>query len=189
MIFESIVLSNRLFIFCLVLVAAWCARQLPIFILIAAMSVLIFFDTNYDGDGGVISTCEISNTETSCYSAGNCPTVEQTLANDFEWSRYRRNVCAGIQANNKRLLQTYSTDNCEMWGGCNDKKCTEMLKDVHDKIKDFKCPFKPGDFDKSSMIYDNINEEKAFLFPGEQLMNDTTGLMAIGLVLITLVNR
>lgn len=169
MLFETVWFVNKAVYATTLIVILALVPRLPYFVLVGALALVTFAVSINKGFDSSIQegACETENTQTACFNAGACYDADKSLDTDFEWSRYRRNVCMGVTANNERLLKSYSPENCALWGGCDREECKTMLGKTRDAIKEFKCPHTVGDREKAMRLYQNTGEETAVMFPGE----------------------
>lgn len=183
MFLETIWLVNKLAYAALFMVIGWAGARLPLFINIGVLCVVLYSYVSVSPEAPLVDECELLNTKTACALKGMCFTARQAFNSDFEWARYRRNVCNGIKANKNRLMYTYSSKNCEMWDGCGDKECGVELGKIQSEISDFKCPFGEDEKYKADLYYSGTNEIEASLYPGGELLNYTMGVSILSFVL------
>lgn len=182
MLFETVWFVNKAVYITTLLVILAIVPRLPYFVLVGALSLLLYtLSIDKDFNPSISAgECETENTPTACLNKGACFDADKSLDVDFEWSRYRRNVCMGVTANNERLLKSYSPENCALWDGCDREECTALLGKTRDMIKDFTCPHTVGDREKAMRLYQNTDEETALLFPGEDYGWGALPVVALG---------
>lgn len=177
MLFETVWFVNKAVYVSILVVLLAIIPRLPYYVLLGAGCVVMLAISTKFSDPETHSLCKTEFTETACVNRGMCSEAKMAFDSDFEWSRYRRNVCMGVTANDERLLTTYNPSNCNLWGGCDDDECKATLKELNERIKEFKCPSTIGDRDKAMRLYQNTNEDTAFMFPGDDM-----GLAALPLI-------
>lgn len=184
MFLETIWLVDKIAHVALFMVVAWAIARLPLFANLGLLCVVLYSHVSVTPEAPLVDKCELLNTQTACTVTGMCFNARKAFNSDFEWARYRKNVCNGLKANKTRLMYTYNTKNCAMWGACDDKECMTELGKIRDEIADFKCPFE--DKEKVGLYYSNTDEKEASLYPGGILLNPTTGFSVILFVLLVI---
>lgn len=189
MLFETITLVNGLVYASMWLLLVWSSTKLPLFVVLGAISTVVFFSSNKPAIKDVINECEYTKTSTACSLKGQCSLAKQSLEIDYEWGRYKRNMCSDITANANRLLATYSADNCQHWNGCDDEGCLNSLRALEARIKDFECPFEENRHESGERLYNNTNERSSKLYTDLGLNDWKNGFIITFLVLIVFAHR
>lgn len=189
MLLGTITLVNGLVYASMWMLLLWSSTKLPLFIVLGAVSIVVFFSSNKSAVKDVVKECEYTNTRTACSIKGQCFLAKDSLDIDYEWARYRRNMCSDVTANANRLIATYSVGNCEHWGGCADEDCLNVLRTLETKIKDFECPFDEDRHSSGERMYNNTNERSSKLYTDFGLNDWTHGVVITFLVLLVFAYR
>ena len=189
MLLDTITLVNGLVYASMWLLLIWSSTKLPLFVVLGAVSVVVFFSSNKSVIKDTVNECEYTHTRTACSLRGQCYLAESALEIDYEWGRYRRNMCSDITANANRLLSTYSPENCELWGGCEDETCLNVLRTLEAKITDFECPFAEDRHKSGERLYNNTNEKSSRLYTDFGLNDWKHGVIMTFMVLLVFAHR
>lgn len=186
MFLETIWLVNKTTHAALYLVILWAAARLPLFVNMGILSVVLYNYVSVSPVKPIANECELMSTESACTVTGACYAARQVFNSDFEWARYRRNLCKGVSTNKNRLTFTYSGKNCDMWGGCDDNDCMTELESIRNEIETFECPFDESDKEMSDIYYPYTDEVEASLYPGGELLSDAMGISVLFFVVFVL---